>query len=300
MAELRAYSTRARITPTSFVNDYAWGGFKGNADAWMERYSDAFLYLANSGTHVLKLRLPSRLLDPESARAYCGGQSASVVEKSGKVILSFLSHDEEGGEWVEGDGRLSSLIAVRAELACRDLRALYLGWLLRAQSSELDDEDREPPVPPGLGQLSASLRGLAEFLRIDGDLLQVAAQASAPLQDLRSRRDEVQAWVATLPTPEKDDLIASLIVDADRARVAELTQRFLEGRRGGSTADSVTRRTVGELRHTAEAYAEVRRRIELEKQTREKTRRQREAAAAHVLRRGAERSTCRPPARRRL
>jgi len=31
-AELRSYSTRARITPTSFVNDYSWGDFKGNAD----------------------------------------------------------------------------------------------------------------------------------------------------------------------------------------------------------------------------------------------------------------------------
>ncbi len=27
IAELRSYSTRARITPTSFVNDYSWGSF---------------------------------------------------------------------------------------------------------------------------------------------------------------------------------------------------------------------------------------------------------------------------------
>lgn len=33
MGELRSFSTRARITPTSFVNDYAWGSFRGNADA---------------------------------------------------------------------------------------------------------------------------------------------------------------------------------------------------------------------------------------------------------------------------
>ncbi len=31
MSELRSYSTRARITPTSFVNDYSWGSFKGDA-----------------------------------------------------------------------------------------------------------------------------------------------------------------------------------------------------------------------------------------------------------------------------
>lgn len=47
MAKLRSFSTRARITPTSFVNEYQWGDFKGDKDAWMERYFDAFLYFAN-------------------------------------------------------------------------------------------------------------------------------------------------------------------------------------------------------------------------------------------------------------
>lgn len=120
MAELRSYSTRARITPTSFVNDYSWGNFKGDEDAWMERYFDAFLYLANWGTHVLKLRLPARLLDAETARSYCAGDRASVHAKHGKVILTFASEDEGGSDWVEGDGHLSSLISVRAELGRGD------------------------------------------------------------------------------------------------------------------------------------------------------------------------------------
>jgi hypothetical protein len=47
MEELRAYSSRARITPSSFVNEYNWGSFKGNPDEWMEKYFNAFLYLAN-------------------------------------------------------------------------------------------------------------------------------------------------------------------------------------------------------------------------------------------------------------
>lgn len=37
MNELRSYSTRAHITPTSFVNDYSWGSFKGDEHAWMEK-----------------------------------------------------------------------------------------------------------------------------------------------------------------------------------------------------------------------------------------------------------------------
>ncbi len=66
--ELRSCSTRAHITPTSFVNHYEWGNFKGDAQAWMETYFDAFLYLANWGTHELMLRLPPRLLDPDVVR----------------------------------------------------------------------------------------------------------------------------------------------------------------------------------------------------------------------------------------
>lgn len=192
MNELRAYSTRARITSTSFVNDYSWGSFKGNEDKWMEKYFDAFLYLANWGTHILKVRLPSALLDLDTARQYCGGESAFVREKNGKVILSLVSDNEEG-EWVDEDeNRLSALISVRAELANADLRTLYLGWLLRAQHLELDDDDAEPPVPAGLGQLSASLKNLAEFLRIDPDLLHVAAQASAALGDTEPNPSEVR------------------------------------------------------------------------------------------------------------
>ena len=63
MEELRSFSTRARITPTSFTNDYQWGSFKGNEKAWMEKYFDAFLYFANWGTHTLELAVPSRRQD---------------------------------------------------------------------------------------------------------------------------------------------------------------------------------------------------------------------------------------------
>ena len=64
LAELRALSTRARISPSRFVNTYQWGDFRGDPRALMTQYFDAFLYTANWGTRRLMLRLPSRLLDP--------------------------------------------------------------------------------------------------------------------------------------------------------------------------------------------------------------------------------------------
>lgn len=280
MSELRSVSTRGRITPTSFVNEYSWGDFRGNPDLWMERYFDAFLHLANWGTHVLKLRLPPRLLSPTTALAYLGSESASVNVKSGQVILSFRSDDEYGGEWVEGEGQLSSLIPVRAELARGDRRALYLGWLLRVQAGEVRDDDLEPPLPPGLGQLSGALDSLASFLRIDRDLLHVAAQASPALPDLTLGRAEVRSWVGGLPGEQKDDLITRLIVDAEHGVIAELLQRFLSERWSAASVPAISRRSAGQLRASAAAYEKRRTAIEARKRAEEQAQRESEAAAA--------------------
>lgn len=232
------------------------------------------------GTHVLKLRLPARLVDPAIARTYCGGEGASIREKAGRVILSFLSEDEEGGDWAEGEGPLSSMISVRAELARGDLWALYLGWLLRAQGGELDDDTAEPPVPPGLGQLSASLESLAEFLRIDSDLLHVSAEASSQVSEVGIDRKEVAAWIGQLPTREKDKILTSLVMDADQTQVTELLQRFVKEHGEGDGKPVITGRTVGELLHAAEEYRSERRRVEAERRAKEKARRDREEAAA--------------------
>ena len=92
------------------------------------------------------------------------------------VILEFLSQEEEGdGEWDDGSGWLSSLIPLRDDLAGGDHRALYLAWLLCVQAGELKDGATEPPVPAGLASSTAPLQALADFLRIDDDLLTVAA-----------------------------------------------------------------------------------------------------------------------------
>jgi hypothetical protein len=290
MAELRACSTRARITPASFVNDYAWGSFRGNEDAWMEKYFDAFLYLANWGTHVLKLRLPARLLDPATAQLYCAGESAFVREVDQKTILSFVSQDEGGGEWVEegeAEGQLASLIALRSALARGDLRALYLGWLLCAQSGDFSDEEVEPPVPAGLAQLDAALDALVEFLRIDADLLEAAAAASPPLATTEPDPAAIRQWLAQLPVADKDDYLARLMTGQDGAIADELARRMRQGRDSTSGTGEVMarRRTVAELLAAGEQAADERKRIAAEKAAKEKARREglaRLARAQHL------------------
>ncbi|MGH8555432.1 MAG: hypothetical protein ACREUD_07705 [Gammaproteobacteria bacterium] len=113
------------------------------------------------------------------------------------------------------------------------------------------------PVPVGLSQLSASLKGLVEFLRVDSDLLQVAAKASSPLPGGTPKPAEIRAWLSRLPPAEKDDLLARLIVGNDGALAAELLQRLERDRGGNRKAGKAAskRRTVRELLHEAEQAA---------------------------------------------
>jgi len=108
---LRGLSTRAHITPTSFVNTYQWGSFKGDPRRLVERYFDAFLYLANWGTHELILRLPARLVDPGTAQRYCSGDAVSAWHTGDHVIDVRFGADNAAcpARGIDGRGRLGGL-----------------------------------------------------------------------------------------------------------------------------------------------------------------------------------------------
>lgn len=255
-AQVRSLSTRARITATSFVNEYHWGDFRGDPGRLMERYYDAHLYVANWGTHRLMLRLPGDLLDPDVVEEYCVGEQLNARVAGGFVVLDFTSEDHAGDFDFDHDTEalLSALVGVRIELSAGDLRPLYLGWLAAYGAWERDedafdrdaDDDPEPPVPPGLATLTAAQRALADFLRLDQDLLAVAAQASSPLQDAGEDPGALTAWVARLPVAEKNRLLGR-VVQGDAARVRrELLRRF-RGDTASTTSAGPPQRTVADL-----------------------------------------------------
>jgi hypothetical protein len=294
MDELRHLSTRAEITPTSFTNTYHWGDFKGKPAALMDRYFDAFVYVANWGTHRLMFRIPLGFLDVETASAYCDGEALSVRAGKEHVVLEFSSDDESGGEWTEGEPWMPSLIALRADLMRGDLRALYLGWLASLYPYDPGEEDRwddddddkdrlEPPVPPGLAKLTAPLRELAEFLRVDDELIEAAAAGSVGEPPGGASRGDLARWIKRLPASDKEDyLLRFLAEDGDLMLRAELSKRFREATapKGARAASGDKRRTVAQLLAARAALVEDKRRKAAERASREKTRIDREQAEA--------------------
>ncbi len=76
MSALRALSTRAHITPTSFINEYHYGNFKGNPDDLMKRFFDAHVYVANWMTAIFMVRVPIEALIERNCRSHGGALSS--------------------------------------------------------------------------------------------------------------------------------------------------------------------------------------------------------------------------------
>ncbi len=285
MQTLRGHSSRARITSTSFVNEYSFGSFKGDMDDWMAKYFDAFVHVANWGTRILMLRLPTRLLAEEQARAYARGRgkyndALTIVTRGQSLVIRFCSHeDERWDDSVRGEGCLGSLAPIRSELAHGDLRALYLAWLRGMQRAEAVAE-REPPVPPGLKSLSPALIDFVEFLEIDPDLVAAAAEASPELEMSEPNRKALERWVTELPDTEKDDLLIRLLEGNESHLCIELRTRFARERAARDPEPTAPPRSIGDLlamakrRRTAREQADARRAAE------ERDRRDREATLA--------------------
>ncbi|WP_371498478.1 hypothetical protein OG871_20780 [Kitasatospora sp. NBC_00374] len=263
--QLRSLSTRARITATSFTNEYHWGNFRGDPRRMVERYYDAHLYLTNWGTHQVILRVPKGQLALRALEPYCFDECVEAWTTETHLVLNLCSEDE-AGDWEEGaEDSLGAIAGVRAELASGDHRALYLAWLsaigvwgLQDDEEEAYQEAVEPPVPAGLDRLTAPQRALADFLRVDADLLAVAAQASPPAPASRNRpgKKELAPLIAALPETEKNGILLRLALGDEPQLGAEVLCRL----RGEPSAVTVPgQRSAAELLDAAHARATERR-----------------------------------------
>jgi hypothetical protein len=259
MAELRAISTRAEISPTRFWNEYQWGSLKADPAKLVARYFDAHLYFANWGTRRFMLRLPAQGVDVLALKVYFTGHRTKLTRAGAFVLIDLWSDDEDRGDeedWFEG-GRLAALTPLRAQILQGDVSAAYIAWLSSLQSGDVKDHVCEPPVPPGLANPAAPVASLAELLRVDRDMIAAASEASsAPSGDSKVLR----AWVKAQPVAEKDRWLQRAIEHPEAALGAELRTAFRKGRSNGSAQ---TRRTAGELLARAEELREARKTAEV-------------------------------------
>jgi hypothetical protein len=272
---LRALSTRARITATSFTNSYEWGNFKGDPAKLMENWFDLHLYLANWGSRRLMIRWPARLVDRNLLDAFLGEVDGAELRRAGQNLILDIGFDEvEAEDWDDGSGWLAALAPLRANVLGGDLRLFYLLWLSAVEADVFEPDEPEPM--PGIGPMTGALEALAEFFNIDRELVAAAAERRAdPLAEKPASSKAVKSIIAAMTDPEKTSFLTRLF-DGD-AHVGNELRALVRHRLTPPTdTPAVPVRTVGDLRERAKAIRQARERAMAEKAAAERKRREEE------------------------
>ena len=257
MDHLRAVSTRARITPVSFVNEYNWGDFKGDSIEFMRRFFDAHVYLANWGEALFMVRLPLEAIDEQTITAFCTNSHLTVEKLPHHWLLtwSLLGEIEEydSSDFIEETGWMARLAPVREELLRGDLRSLYIGWLRAVTTEEVGADNPEPLALRGLGELTMAQEALAEFLAVDQDLLAGGVGIGNPsLQQAEVNETVVDAWLDQLAQPESKNYLRLLLYGKGVEAERELKRHYNAWQVEQVPETQGTCRTVATLRQLAE------------------------------------------------
>jgi hypothetical protein len=133
--------------------------------------------------------------------------------------------------------------------------------------------------------LSGPLDALIEFLEIDEELVEVAAQASSPLAAGPSRK-ELSAWIRGLPEKDKNELLITAVMEHGERWLSNFMRRFQrQNSQHCSQTAAAARRSVGDILAVAHARAKERIQRLNEQRAAEKARRkaQDEANRARYL-----------------
>jgi hypothetical protein len=278
MQELRAISTRAAISRTSFSNHYTFGDLKANSCDLLVAYFDASLYFANWLYLEIAFRYPRGAVDVKALRRYAGGHALEIRSTAQHVVVA-VSVEGDGESFDtsdDGSSWLSALAGLRADIATGDERALYLAWLLDVQCGEIADGVVEPARPEGLGNLSPALASFVDIFGLDRDLVAVAAAGDTNAPSDPSPRD-MERWLASLRADEHVALL-SRVTRGDGSVSAEIMRRYQQSSR--RQPSGLPLRTAGALRERAEAIAEARRHVTRQREARARARRERHEQVA--------------------
>ncbi|MCA2723424.1 MAG: hypothetical protein IM333_13005 [Microcystis sp. M048S1] len=245
-------SSRVKPTATTASFTYSYGNFRGDPKQVLARYFDIMYYITNWGTQQLMFRFPTSLINREAIELYCIDNYISLSFAGDWAILDWEFSQEEGfNDWIEGEGILSELIGLRQEILQQDYRGLYLAWLKAIDLYEgyvdIDKTQLEPPLPPGLNQLSASQKAFIEIVELDEHLLNVACASSGKLTTI-SKQTWQQA-ISHLSASEREDFLLRL-AKGEHNLSAKFKQK-LSQLIPTSPASNQPRRTIQELLEAA-------------------------------------------------
>ena len=211
---MHTQSSRAEINEWRFANEYNFGDFRGDALEMLRRGYDLHVHYSNFGYRLLYFRFRDGFEFADLVKQYTDGdQICWQPDENGSGGALMISPEGDAGTFDElwdPETLASDFVPLWEMIRRGDMRPLYLAYLAICtwfDPDAEDDDQLEPPVPAGLKQSHPGLDRLCTFFEVDGDLLDLASEASANLQDQSLDSKLIGEW---LKGQEREQLVLTL------------------------------------------------------------------------------------------
>ena len=222
-------SSHINVSAAAAQVDYAYGDFKHDPIKVLGSYFDVFTYEANWGSQTVAFRFDAALVDYETIALFSHGDSVTVKRAENSVIVkaAYWEEDFMGSHWIMDEIDDERFHRIYSEMLHGDFRGLFLLWLKSLSQCDPDQRNHSAPIPRGLADCHSEHAGLAEFIWLDPDLIEAAAQLPSTLESAARSHPDLASLLKKLPAPRMRQILSELLsgdaVGIARALKDELT-----------------------------------------------------------------------------
>lgn len=207
--KLRAISSRADISATSFQVYYTYSDLKAEPFELMLKYFDIGFYYADWGSIDAYIKLPAGTIPDALLGFSSDGLNVHQSDEWQLLIFSIEEYDEYFDD-EDAEAFFQHLAGLRSELMQGDWRLLYFMWL---KECDFNDELEEIPlIQFDFGHLSEGLQAFAALYDIPLAWVKALTMVlnAQPSHQAKQDRFQFDAWLYNLTEAEKNTLLSTI------------------------------------------------------------------------------------------
>lgn len=206
---LRAVSSRADISATSFQVYYNYSGLKAEPFELMLKYFDIGFYFADWGSIDVYIKLPAGTL-PDTLLGFSSDGLHVHQSDEWQLLIFSLEEYYEYFDDEHADDFFQHLASLRSELIQGNWRLVYFMWLKAFDSN--DELEEIPLIQFDFEHLSEELQAFAALYDIPLALVKALAMVlnEQPSHQAKQTQFQFDGWLHNLTQAEKDKLLSTL------------------------------------------------------------------------------------------
>ncbi len=206
---LRAISSRAEISATSFQVYYTYSDLKAEPFKLMLKYFDIGFYYADWGSIDAYIKLPAGTL-PDALLGFSSDGLHVHENHEWQLLIFSLEEYYEYFDDEHADDFFQHLAGLRSELMQGNWRLVYFMWLKECNFNE--ELDGIPLIQFDFEQLSEEAQAFAALYEIPLTLVKALAMVlnEQPSHQAKQAQFQFDAWLKNITEAEKNTLLRTL------------------------------------------------------------------------------------------